>query len=137
MRLPASGKSRFKLGFFAVTGLFVLANLVTVVWGLGPFDWAMVRILRGSNEIGFPYHFSGRRIMGMNGTFAWEPLIADVVTCLYFSYTTGCIARWSADRKRPPDYLCKGCGYDLRGIPSSVCPECGLAAEQGNEPADP
>lgn len=26
-----------------------------------------------------------------------------------------------------PEYGCRGCGYDLRGLPTGVCPECGLA----------
>lgn len=29
-------------------------------------------------------------------------------------------------RKRP-DWQCQSCGYDLRGLPAGVCPECGMA----------
>jgi len=29
-----------------------------------------------------------------------------------------------------PDRFCPGCGYDLRGIDSARCPECGLGTEQ-------
>lgn len=34
---------------------------------------------------------------------------------------------WRARRKAWPEYVCRGCGYDLRGIGSGVCPECGRA----------
>lgn len=30
-----------------------------------------------------------------------------------------------ARRRTRPDYVCRGCGYDLRGIVAKVCPECG------------
>ncbi|MHC4092819.1 MAG: hypothetical protein ACYSVY_21515, partial [Planctomycetota bacterium] len=34
---------------------------------------------------------------------------------------------WYRDR-RPPKGHCRGCGYNLRGNVSGVCPECGVAA---------
>ncbi|MHC4094086.1 MAG: hypothetical protein ACYSVY_28060 [Planctomycetota bacterium] len=33
---------------------------------------------------------------------------------------------WYRDR-RPPKGCCQGCGYNLRGNVSGVCPECGVA----------
>ena len=33
------------------------------------------------------------------------------------------LSRWYARRK--PSYCCRACGYDLRGIRSDLCPECG------------
>ncbi len=38
-----------------------------------------------------------------------------------------------ARRRARPAYLCRGCGYDLRGIVATVCPECGKPL---NVPAD-
>jgi hypothetical protein len=42
---------------------------------------------------------------------------------------------WRRWRRRPPEYACRGCGYDLRGMPAGgsgggVCPECGAAPER-------
>ena len=34
------------------------------------------------------------------------------------------IQSWRRDFRIAP-YCCRECGYDLRGIDSSVCPECG------------
>jgi hypothetical protein len=37
------------------------------------------------------------------------------------------IVRWRRLRRRPPTNTCGGCGYDLTGNVSGVCPECGKA----------
>ncbi len=44
----------------------------------------------------------------------------------FLSLATGLCSAWlwNRDRRRAPG-LCCNCGYDLRGNPSSVCPECG------------
>jgi hypothetical protein len=34
--------------------------------------------------------------------------------------------RWMRRRGRARQMLCLSCGYDLRGAPSSTCPECGM-----------
>ncbi len=34
-------------------------------------------------------------------------------------------------RAQPPAWACLGCGYDLRGSPGGLCPECGRCAAAG------
>lgn len=36
------------------------------------------------------------------------------------------VPRWMRRRGRARRMLCLSCGYDLRGAPSSTCPECGM-----------
>gem|GEM_PF-4655967 len=33
-------------------------------------------------------------------------------------------------------FTCAHCGYDLRGLPGPICPECGRRAEGATGPAD-
>ena len=37
---------------------------------------------------------------------------------------------WVADRARYGPGQCRGCGYDLTGNVTGVCPECGAAVQQ-------
>jgi hypothetical protein len=48
--------------------------------------------------------------------FGW----AGVLTC-------GCalFVRWIPIPRRREAFRCSGCGYDLRGLPGPLCPECG------------
>lgn len=39
---------------------------------------------------------------------------------------------WRARRRTQPEHVCRGCGYDLRGIGSGVCPECGKSRTDGH-----
>jgi len=56
------------------------------------------------------------------------PLILNLV-----AWTAGCgvpatvviLARRRLDRSRLAREACRGCGYSMRGVPSSICPECG------------
>ena len=52
---------------------------------------------------------------------------AMIVTAVAsFSATGWWFFRWM--RPRPIDFgKCQQCGYDLRGLPSNRCPECGMA----------
>lgn len=48
---------------------------------------------------------------------------------------------WKRLRRVPPEFVCRGCGYDLRGIGGGggggggVCPECGAARASPESPA--
>ena len=35
------------------------------------------------------------------------------------------LGKWLKEDEKPPFPMCLNCGYDLRGIKGSVCPECG------------
>jgi hypothetical protein len=39
---------------------------------------------------------------------------------------------WRRLRRKPPEFACRGCGYDLRGSAGGVCPECGGARGGGS-----
>jgi hypothetical protein len=45
------------------------------------------------------------------------------------------LSRWLL-RRRIPEGHCQGCGYNLTGNVSGVCPECGGAIADGSKPAE-
>jgi len=59
----------------------------------------------GDNEVGIPY---------------WLCFLLTAIPTAWL---------WYRDRRlfsSPPDHLsCRGCGYDLTGNTSGICPECG------------
>jgi len=48
-----------------------------------------------------------------------------VVPAVFAPLPAARIARWRRLRRRPATTTCGGCGYDLTGNVSGVCPECG------------
>lgn len=49
------------------------------------------------------------------------------------------INRWMPDQfpPSPPEHLCADCGYDLRGLLTKTCPECGSAAATPSPASSP
>ena len=69
-----------------------------------------------------PWGVWGRGGGGMPG-FAVAPLwpIAIVLAAAAFF-------RWRREKREVPPWLCRACGYDLRGTPAAkICPECGAS----------
>ena len=105
--------------------MFVLANLVTVVAVEEPFVQPILKIRAAYNEIGYPYTFWRARNYAGIATIYWGDLVLDVAICLVAGTAVGLVLSKFADPNRHIDYLCKACGYDLRGMELDVCPECG------------
>jgi hypothetical protein len=62
-----------------------------------------------------------RRVQSHFDLPLWSPFfLAAIATGLIF---------W-CDRRRLPSHCCQGCGYNLTGNTSGVCPECGQKAER-------
>ena len=133
MRLPSSGKSRFKHGFFGVVALFVLANLVMALPIGAPNGLPFMRMEYGYSDIGFPLVFRGFHEFG-GYVDTYLPFLAiDVAICLVVASGFGFVLYKFADPNRHIDYLCKTCGYDLRGIELDVCPECGTTIARSSD----
>ncbi len=56
----------------------------------------------------------------------WPGFIANML--IYGALWAGAILglRWLRRRFLRPAWACRHCGYDLRKLPSAVCPECGV-----------
>jgi hypothetical protein len=54
-------------------------------------------------------------------TIAFPCWLAAMIGGIWPAFAT---VRWLRRRRRPG--RCRSCGYDLRGSPSGVCPECGM-----------
>lgn len=59
--------------------------------------------------------------IGLVGNLAFWSAVAGLPMVTYWW-----IRRWRRVRRG----LCTGCGYDLRGSPSDVCPECGVKSSR-------
>jgi DNA-directed RNA polymerase subunit RPC12/RpoP len=134
MRLPASGRSRFKHGFFGVVALFVLANLVMALPIGAPDGLPFMRMEYGHSDVGFPLVFRGFMEIGGYVVTDWLFFSFDVAICLMIASGVGFVLYKFADPNRGPAHLCKGCGYDLSGIDRGVCPECGAEIDQKGRP---
>jgi hypothetical protein len=69
--------------------------------------------------------FEQKAFAGITVTSVFVPLWAVVV-----AFATAASLLWRHARRRPPG-ACPACGYDLRGVPATVCPECGTGSGQG------
>ncbi len=58
----------------------------------------------------------------------WPGLVANMVFYAVLLRIPFLVARWTIRFRRRRMGLCKTCGYDLRGAPHDVCPECGSVA---------
>lgn len=65
--------------------------------------------------------------LGLVGTIAG--IAALLVGCLLVLNAIVLIASGRSGLAAGRAHLCRACGYDLRGIDSDVCPECGAERE--------
>jgi hypothetical protein len=81
-------------------------------------EWTPYRI-RGYLGLSAPGLIRGRVGVGVLVP-VWIPLLLVGLTTVFL---------WWRDRSVPPGH-CEGCGYDLTGNVSGVCPECGQKVSQ-------
>jgi hypothetical protein len=131
------------------TGVMLVAWLTLAVWMLGaqrvhsvhelrPAS-SPVNTFRTTHEFGWPcfvrihawdvYFKDNSKPPMKPSEWDWNPLaIAGILVALT---TWAVICRlgyvWLVNRSRGPIHLCDECGYDMTGVPSARCPECGAA----------
>jgi hypothetical protein len=62
----------------------------------------------------------------LSGGGRWSPLLVPALA--QFLAAAYGMRRWPAEYAAG---MCRGCGYDLRGLPVARCPECGREFESG------
>jgi hypothetical protein len=70
---------------------------------------------------------SGCTVMDRRSRFPAIDMSIDLLPILLLMIGSTTILFW-LDRRRIPPHCCQGCGYDLTGNVSGVCPECGRRA---------
>ena len=75
-------------------------------------------------------------LIALDGPFSWSQQIGSKWATLV-AFLVGWVVPGAVIVAIPKgwlgpicDDLCKNCGYDLRGIESEVCPECGTSVER-------
>ena len=94
--------------------LFLTAELL-LIWGLCLVGWRWSA---------FWSVIAGGSMQGVRQLPPWLPLWC-LVGLAVFALIGSLAIRW----KRPRSGICIGCGYDLTGLTTSRCPECGQAFE--------
>lgn len=66
------------------------------------------------------------------------PLVFVVMGVIWVVPVCVSLAMWGRERRRvlKDGSVCAGCGYDIRGLPGRVCPECGRAGSGPKEGSD-
>lgn len=67
----------------------------------------------------------------LGGPLLLAPILLTFGTTFVGAVTAGFVVRMARKASHPAG-CCKGCGYNLTGNVSGVCPECGLAVQGGN-----
>lgn len=81
--------------------------------GGGPMRSESVGVVRSRSAWVMPFYPLWRGTL-VNSVVFGAPVLAALLA-----------RRWWRRRARRREGLCPGCGYDLRGSPARVCPECG------------
>ncbi len=56
---------------------------------------------------------------------------------LLFALAITCVVLWRFTGRRSHASTCACCGYDTRGLPDAICPECGREATDTAAPTHP
>lgn len=115
-------------GVFAMNGVLSYVAVLGVLWAAAG-SWRLALAMMGaavvlimpSGHIMFTRLTSGQMLVYVVGV--------NAVLCSMLMW-------WGvrARRRAWPAHVCRGCGYDLRGIPGDVCPECGAPFRNGGGP---
>ena len=102
-------------------GIIVDGGCIAFLWGYGDQDVDPgLRFYDFTSSVRLRYGFTWPRVEKA-GT-GWEMVVPFWVVLLILGIPTAFL--WYRDR-RPPKGHCQGCGYNLTGNVSGVCPECG------------
>ncbi|MHC4066865.1 MAG: hypothetical protein ACYSUI_20505 [Planctomycetota bacterium] len=96
-------------GWYVNTGTWEILKRATVEGNIGK-----VELLQAWLGLHLPYTSRERSESIYKCPFGLLLVVAAIPTAIL----------WRRDR-RPPKGCCQGCGYNLRGNVSGVCPECG------------
>lgn len=119
-------------GGFAMNGVLSYVPVLGVLWA-ATGSWRLALAMMGaaaalimpSGHIMFTRLTSGQMLVYVVGV--------NAVLCSMLMW-------WGVRARRRvwPAHVCRGCGYDLRGIPGDVCPECGqlISAPAGTCPSN-
>lgn len=97
----------------------IIIGLPSLLTSILLFAWTRSRfVLFGSIGAGLLACTIGTQDLGLSAMIAWQIIHA----CVLLSWANK--ARLHA-RRAAPGKRCPACGYDLRGLASGSCPECG------------
>ena len=104
---------------------------------------ALVHAGRGANDVCEGFHppawhlswqISLRPQVHRNETWIILPTWAAIA---FVFLPTALIWRYDLRQRRPKPGHCLGCGYDLTGNQSGLCPECGTSVSSPKDPTKP
>lgn len=137
MSMPASGGRVLPIAPW-VNGPFALNAVLSYVPVLGVLfaatrSWRLVLLMMGAAVVLIMPTGHVRFTRLSSGQSLAYTIGVNLVMC-------SMLAWWGvkARRRMWPEYMCQGCGYDLRGILADVCPECGksINAQAGTCPSN-
>jgi hypothetical protein len=137
-RLAPPGK-RWKWGLSALALTWCIYAAASAIVEPYAWNWAANAALSLGKFLGCQYAQLGRMVMGPDGPFisgARAPLCnaiwrtAPRLAASAAAFLPAMIVFHQLVRRRAalPAGCCLNCGYDLAGLPSAACPECGTLA---------
>ena len=137
-------------GGISVCWSSVFANESDVEWGIFPErigEWRFIRecdpaqgyphlsdeVASGHEQFGFGFGSSNHFIHGAwRRGYQWELIVPYLALWILNAAMVAISIRvWSRRRRRPPEGLCRRCGYDLRAHRvGQKCPECGTLIQE-------
>lgn len=118
-------------------GVMLLAIVSIAIWRLSRSDSlrvAVILIAAGILAIAVGVTGDDPRCWGCDGVYEFLPNIGAIATLLAFIPLGIHMARFWAGRRARLEFCCVRCGYDLQGVASDRCSECGaLRKSEGAE----